>query len=148
MNPLSYLQAVALGVIQGFTEFLPISSSGHLAITQQLMGLTAESQPLLIFNVASHVGTLIAVGLVFAGPIRLYFRRLLTESGTGFGGRRIAWRIAGLAALATLPAGVVGLLFQSVIEPAFGNPTGIGVALLITGTWLYLSGRFPRPRQG
>lgn len=148
MNDLTYLQALILGVIQGLTEFLPVSSSAHLAITQQLMRLEADSPAMLMFDVAGHLGTLAAVVLVFAPTFRRYLRRLILESRLSFGERRVAWRIAGLGVCASVPTAIIGLAFKDTLEAAFGKPRWIGVALLVTGTLLYVTGKVPRPRLG
>ena len=72
------LQAVALGIIQGLTEFLPVSSSGHLVLLQNLFGLT---QPELLFDICVHTGTLVAVCIVFFQEIRSIFLTLLHLPG-------------------------------------------------------------------
>ena len=148
MNDLTYVQALILGIVQGLTEFLPVSSSGHLAVSQRLMNLDADSHAMLLFDVASHLGTLLAVVAVFAGTFRLYLRRLWSESRRSFTGRRMAWRIAGLGLCASIPTALIGLLFKDTLEAAFGKPVWIGVALLVTGTLLHAVGRIPRPRRG
>jgi len=148
VNELNYLQALILGVVQGLTEFLPISSSGHLAITQRLMHLDADSQAMLLFDVASHLGTLLAVIYVFAGTFRRYVQRLFAESRSSFVGRRIAWPIAGLGVCASVPTALIGLVFKDPLEAAFDKPIWIGVGLLLTGTLLFVTGKIPRPRRG
>ncbi|MCP4246158.1 MAG: undecaprenyl-diphosphate phosphatase [bacterium] len=148
MNDLDTIQALVLGIIQGLTEFLPVSSSGHLAIAQRLMHLEADSHSMLLFDVASHLGTLAAVVWVFAGTFRRYLRRLLAERGPDYAGRRIAWRLAGLGVAASIPTALIGLYFKDPFEAAFAKPTWIGVGLLTTGTLLFVTGRLPRPRRG
>ncbi|MCH7814763.1 MAG: undecaprenyl-diphosphate phosphatase, partial [Planctomycetes bacterium] len=148
MNELDTIQALVLGIIQGLTEFLPVSSSGHLAIAQRLMHLEADSHGMLLFDVASHLGTLAAVVWVFAGTFGRYLRRLLAERGPDYAGRRIAWRLAGLGVAASIPTALIGLFFQDTLEAAFAKPTWIGLGLLATGTLLFVTGRLPRPRRG
>ncbi len=148
MNELTYLQAIILGLVQGIAEFLPISSSGHLAVVQQFMDLESDSQSMLVFNVSTHVGTLVAVALVFFGSSRLFLRRLFKETSSDYSGRRHAWSLLGKGILATIPVGVVGLAFQDKVEAAFGNPLGIGIALMTTGTLLFISGKVPKPNRG
>lgn len=148
MSELSYWQALVLGLIQGLTEFLPVSSSGHLAITQRLMNLSSNSHTMLLFDVVTHLGTLVAVGLVFAGTFGQYFSRLRKESRAGFVGRRIAWRIALLGICASAPTAVIGLTFKDTFEQAFAKPVWIGLGLLVTGTLLFVIGKTPRPRRG
>ena len=80
MSELDYASSVLLGVLQGLTEFLPISSSGHLALAQEWLALEPESPSMLLFDVLVHVGTLMAVIIVFLRSIRLYIRRLIREA--------------------------------------------------------------------
>ncbi len=83
MSELDYLRAVLLGAIQGITEFLPVSSSGHLAISQRWLGLDADSPPLLLFDVFAHLGTLVAVLIVFARSGGRFISRLARELRPG-----------------------------------------------------------------
>ena len=145
---MTYLQAVVLGLIQGLTEFLPVSSSGHLALTQTLWGLQPESSAMLWFDVCSHLGTLIAVGVVFAGTLGRFADRLLRECSSSFVGRRVGWRIVALTVAASIPTATIGLCFKDDIEAAFGKPTWIGVGLLVTGALLWSTHRVARPRRG
>ncbi len=151
-------QAVVLGVIQGLTEFLPVSSSGHLALVQHWMRLPAESTEMLLFDVATHLGTLLAVVVVFARTFLAYFARLIRElrsdgpppnprSRRSWFVRKAAWRVAILGMIACVPTGVIGLGFQDQFKAAFGSPTAIGIALLVTGVLLFASSKVPRPRK-
>lgn len=107
------LQAIILGFIQGVTEFLPVSSSGHLVIAQQIMGIHDES---LLFETAVHVATL--------GAILVFLRkRILSIKISDI------WRVS----IATIPAVIVGLLFRTYISSAFESLVTVGFALLITG---------------
>ena len=148
MNDLSTLQSAILGLVQGLTEFLPISSSGHLALTQHLMDLDAESPLMLLFDVVTHVATLAAVAVVFAGTFGSYLKRLLRETSPSFDGRRVAWRVAGYGVLASIPTALIGLCWKDTFESAFGSPEAIAVGLALTGVLLWISGRIPRPRRG
>src|SRR3977135_74094 len=108
---MSWLDAIILGVIQGLTEFIPVSSDGHLSAAEMLM--PRFGQVGLLFDVMVHVGTLTA--------ILLHYRRLLTEEVRGLvtadaGERRKAWRLAMLLLVATIPTGVVGLLMKTFVE--------------------------------
>lgn len=152
-------QAVVLGVVQGLTEFLPVSSSGHLALVQHWMRLPADSTEMLLFDVATHLGTLLAVVIVFFGTFISFFARLVREARTGAPSsdtgpqrpwfvRNAAWRVAILGMIACVPTGIIGLGFQDQFKAAFGSPTAIGIALLVTGALLFVSGRVSRPRKG
>jgi undecaprenyl-diphosphatase len=123
------LEAFLLGLIQGATEFLPVSSSGHLAIGQALLDLRV---PGLGFEVALHAATLLSVLIV-------YWRRVWALVAGAARGERQAWRYIGLLALATAPAGVVALAFGHWIERVFETPEVAGFALLVTGSFLWWS---------
>jgi undecaprenyl-diphosphatase len=111
--------AVLLGVLQGLTEFLPISSSGHLALAQLL--IPGFSQPGVVFDAMLHVGT--------AGAVIWYERRELFRWSRDPGGRRLL----GLLVLGTLATAVVAFPLKSTAEAAFLLPTWVGIALIITG---------------
>ena len=136
MNELDYVEASLLGLIQGITEFLPISSSGHLALTQRWLGLDPDSSHMLLFDVLAHLGTLLAVGVVFASPARRFVVRLVQESASSWTRKRYAWRIALLAVVATIPTGAIGLAFKDTFESAFAKPAWIATGLIVTGLCL------------
>ncbi len=148
MTQLGYLDATILGVVQGLTEFLPISSSGHLALTQRLLDLDASSPELLLFNVIAHVGTLVAVVIVFIHSGRRFARKLVQELNGNYHGKRNAWRIMALAIIATLPTALIGLSFKDTIEDAFGRPLWIGFGLIVSGILLAVAGAVPRGSRG
>ncbi len=148
MSQLDYPASILLGIIQGLTEFLPISSSGHLALTQRWLGLEAHTPTMLLFDVCVHVGTLVAVGVVFAKSIASFLGRLLRELNRSWNRPRYALRIAGLAIAASVPTGVIGLSFQDKFESAFGRPKWIGAALIVTGILLILTLLVRRPNRG
>jgi len=136
VSELDYLQAVVLGIVQGLTEFLPVSSSGHLAITQKYFTLAPEGATMLLFDVLAHLATLIAVAIVFASPIGRFVRRLSVETSGSWHRPRYAWRIVMLAVAASVPTAVIGLTLQETFEAAFGKPRWIGVCLIVTGIML------------
>ncbi|MCY0879829.1 MAG: undecaprenyl-diphosphate phosphatase [Firmicutes bacterium] len=103
---------VALGVTQGFTEFLPISSSGHLILLKTLFGVAASGAE---WEVALHVGTLVAVLWIYRAWLRRWVRQLLCRD-------RDAWRLFAALAVASLPAGAVGMLLGRWIEQFFLLP--------------------------
>lgn len=127
-QPLDPLQAVVLAVVQGITEFLPISSSGHLILVPYFLGWPDQG---LAFDIATHAGTLLAILLYFRRDVR----DLLTGFFTGrpssgeadFSPRRLAWAIS----LGTVPAGLAGILFKDWIASQGRNP------LLIAGTTIF-----------
>lgn len=137
-------EAAFLGVVQGLTEFLPISSSGHLVAFQQFLGLR---NPELLFDVVVHGGTLLAVLLVYGQDLWQIARETLAAipeigRGTGLGAlwqRSSHIRLAAYLVLGTVPAALAGLLFQETLEQAFGSLLPVGFMLLITGTVLYVT---------
>ncbi|KKT78667.1 MAG: Undecaprenyl-diphosphatase [Parcubacteria group bacterium GW2011_GWF2_44_8] len=109
---MSFLEAILLGILQGLTEFLPVSSSGHLVLAQALIGL---QEPLILFDVLLHVGSLTAV--------IIFFRRQILN---------LSWRDWAYLGVGTVPAIIVGLIFESSLERMFTSPKLIGITLLIT----------------
>ncbi len=139
---MEWLQVVALAIVQGLTEFLPISSSAHLILVPVVTGWSDQG---LAFDVAVHVGSLAAV----IGYFRLEVARLIRGGLAPLGGRpagtdgRLAWLIV----LATLPVCVVGFLLADVVETVLRTPTVIAWASIGFGVVLWLADRLgPRLR--
>ena len=131
-----------LAAVQGLTEFLPISSSGHLVLAQALLGVDEAGVAL---EIVLHLGTLLAVVLFY----RRDLGELLVGSAQFVGGARsaeptAAIRTVGLLILGTLPAAVGGILLGSRIENAFGDPRWVTGALIVTGCVLLATLRVPR----
>jgi undecaprenyl-diphosphatase len=118
--------AVILGAVQGLTEFLPVSSSGHLVIIQSLFH--NFKQPGISFDIFIHLATLLAV--------IVYFHREIADILTF---RNVKWIF--LIIVGTVPAGVIGVLFKDRIELMFSNVTFVCYMLIITGVLLFLSDR-------
>ena len=143
------LQAIALGIIQGLTEFLPVSSSGHLVLLQNLFGL---AQPELLFDICLHIGTLIAVCIVFFQEIRSILLTLLHLPGLtkSSGGLKPLFaenedvRIALLIVAGSIPTAVLGILFHKIADQIFGAVWIVGIMLLVTGTILWFTRMAPR----
>lgn len=110
---MEYLNAAALGIIQGFTEFLPVSSSGHLVLAGQFLGL---NEPGALLETILHSGTMLAIIVYFRNRIVSMLKSYLL-----------------LIIIASIPAAAVGLLFQSTLESLFENVAVVGTALIITG---------------
>lgn len=119
-----------LGLLQGLTEFLPVSSSGHLVLARIALGVEA---PGAIVEAAAHLGTLLS--------LFLYFRRDLGRLAVGFLRRGEERRYLGHLAVATLPVVVVGLLARGAIERAFGASALVGGMLLVTALALAIGDR-------
>lgn len=124
-------QSIILGIIQGLTEFLPVSSDGHLVIAQEVFGLRPPDA--VAFDVLLHLGTLVAV----IG----YFRRELFEMTLALFGRgehvEVRRRWIGLLILATIPVAIVGGLFEDWFAETFHSVVWAGAGLLVTGTLLW-----------
>ena len=132
---MSVTTAILLGVVQGLTEFLPVSSSGHLVIAQHF--LPGFNQPSVLFDVVLHLGTLGAVLVYLRREIAMLFSSLV-PGGSG----RVGRRLITLLALGTLPAVVVALGFGDYIEASFDRLSIVGGALLVTGAILLISSRY------
>jgi undecaprenyl-diphosphatase len=142
------LHAIVLGIVQGMTEFLPISSSGHLILVPELFDWTELTRnPSLnkTFDVALHVGTFVGAGWYFRHDLARYISaawRSLRNRAIQTVDERIAW----LLLISTVPGAVVGATLESVIEDHLGQPVLIGVMLIVFAFVLYLADRLPGPR--
>ena len=122
---MTYFQSAVLGIIQGLTEFLPVSSSGHLILVPRLLGWQDEG---LAFDAAIHLGTLAA--------LLVYFRRDLVEMALG-----TDRRLAVLLAAATVPAGLAGLLLGKAIETRLRSPMVVAVSLIVWALVMWIADR-------
>jgi undecaprenyl-diphosphatase len=142
------LQALLLGVVQGLTEFLPISSSGHLILVPWLLDFRyLEEHPDFnkTFDVAVHVGTLVAVLIYFRveiGNLTRAFLRSAWRRKVETQDERLAWLIA----LATVPAALAGAALADTIEEDLGEPWQIAILLAVFGALLALADRLPQRR--
>ena len=140
---MSIWNAILLGFIQGITEFLPISSSGHLSILNNLFGLTTAENGHMFFDVLLHLGTLVSIGVVYWRDIVEMFYEVLGLVGLGCRAgerkrRYPAARLFLMIVLATLPL-VLVLPIKDDLELLYYNSIFIGVALILTGCMLYVS---------
>jgi undecaprenyl-diphosphatase len=141
------LQALVMGVVQGLTEFLPVSSSGHLILVPALLGWDDAFITSLAFSVMLHMGTLAALLVYFrADWIRLVpagLAALRDRSFRGDADRRLAW----LLVAATIPAAVAGFVLGDVIETSFRQVGLVAVMLVVGGAILLAADRLgPRTR--
>ncbi len=145
---MTLLEAVLLGILQGLTEFLPVSSSGHLVLAQTFLGL---KEPLVFFDVMLHVGTLAAVLVVYRDAIwKLIIGGLSTLTDIQFWRKpkstfnastdlKFVWLIL----LGSIPTGVIAVLFKTELESFFHEVRLVSVMLILTGVILQL----PRLRK-
>ncbi|MBN2232932.1 MAG: undecaprenyl-diphosphate phosphatase [Deltaproteobacteria bacterium] len=130
------LQAVILGIVQGVTEFLPVSSSGHLVIGQHL--LPGFRQPGVAFDVILHGATLLAVVIFFRRDIGALVTGIFAADPATAAGQR---RLLLLLVLGTIPTGIIGVGGKDLFVALFENPVLAGAMLLVTGTLLLLAHR-------
>lgn len=141
---------MAMGIVQGLTEFLPISSSGHLVLTEHLFG---SGQSDLFFDTVLHLGTLAAVLVVFGSDVWDMIVHVLRGIGKIRNPHSLAklfdqdasFRLALLIVVGTVPAVVAGLAFESTFERLFDSVRAVGVALCITGAVLLSTRLAPAP---
>lgn len=133
------LEALVLGVVQGLTEWLPISSSGHLVIAEEALGLKASAN--LIFDLIVHLGTLLAVVVFFRKELgRIVLSVIKLHPAEGSQEQKLR-RLGALLLVGTLPAAVAGVLFKDAIEQAF-DIRYVGIALMINAVMLFCFERF------
>ena len=139
---MDYLHALVLALLQGVTEFLPISSSAHLILVPALLGWADQG---LAFDVAVHIGTLMAVILYFRNELQ----RMIVAGIGSFAGRwnedaKLAW----IVVIATLPVVIIGLLTKSLIENELRSPLVLGVTSILFGLLLWYADAVGQRRRG
>lgn len=142
------IQAVSLGILQGLTEFLPVSSSGHLVLLQNAFGI---KEPELLFDISVHMGTLVAVCIVFFTEIKNILVSLIrlpsllrsSQSLKNLFNENADIRLAGLIVSGTIPTAVLGLIFHEMVDQLFAGVGMVGIMLLITGTLLWITRKIP-----
>lgn len=149
---MTYTQAAILGIVQGLAEFLPISSSGHLALLQYFFGV--ESDSVLLFTVMMHVGTLVSVFIIYRKDIAallvelgLTIKDLCTGKGLRINSsptRRMGFMII----VATIPTAIIGLLFEDFFESLYASIVSIAMGLIFTGIILFVAERMGSNDKG
>lgn len=139
---MTILQAILLGVVQGLTEFLPISSSGHLVLVPWMLNWQIDPEAAFIFDVLVQLGTLVAVIAYFREDLA----RLIWAAVRGLASMRPVQqpdaRLAWLLLLATIPAAAAGVLSKSLVEDTFNLPLAAAGFLIVTGLVLFAADRF------
>lgn len=125
---MSIIEAILLGLVQGLTEFIPVSSSGHLILMHHLLGVAENG---LAFDLALHVGTLVALVLFFGKDLIAYARAVFIKSEK----TRLSW----LLIAATVPAAVAGYLLESAAESTFRSVRLVCVNLIVVGFIMLLA---------
>ena len=149
---MSYLESIVLGLVQGLAEFLPISSSGHLALLQQWFGI--EEDKVLLFAVLLHVGTLISVLIVYWKDVwelivelGLTIKDIFTGKGLRLNERPVR-KLGVMIIVATIPTGLIGVLFNDFFNGLYNSVSPIGVGLIITGFLLVIAERMGDSNRG
>lgn len=134
------IESFILGVFQGIAEFLPVSSSGHLVILERLFNLNSDN---IAFEVSVHFGTLLSVVAIYYSDlwkmIVSFFSGLFSKKFRSNFQNDEYFRLAVFVVIATIPAGLVGVLFSDFIEDIFHSVRLVGVTLMITGVFLFLT---------
>ncbi len=130
------LQAIILGLVQGLTEFIPVSSSGHLVVAHRLLGVAETG---LAFDVALHLGTLIAMIVYFRRDLWRYIRALVKKDEES----RLSWFLV----MATVPAAVIGFLLQDRAESSFRSPALVGLTMFVFGLVMLIAEYAYRKQQ-
>lgn len=136
---MTVFQSIILGIVQGLTEFLPISSSGHLVIVPKLLGWNLDPQAAFLFDVLVQVATLIAVFAYFYQDLIeiavAFVQALIRRDPFGSPKARLGWMLL----LASVPAGLFGLILKDAVEQAFNSLAATGFFLLVTAGLLVLA---------
>lgn len=134
------LQAFILGVLQGVTEFLPVSSSGHLVLVESFFNLQIDPLSMQGFNVLLHAGTLLALLFCYCKQ----WKRLILSPFTGDNTYR---RLFIILVVATIPGAIAGLAFEDTIANKFSSPSVVAVAFLVTALVLIIGERAEQARR-
>jgi undecaprenyl-diphosphatase len=150
---LNVLSAAVLGIIQGFTEFLPVSSSGHLVLFEHLFGYDAEQPQMLLFDLVIHTATVVAIFIVLYRSIFKLLKNLVDcrKYRTGFIGlykKSPGVRILVLAFITTAVTGPLGIIFEKIFTQARGSLSTVGLMWVITGTVLIITDFHKKSRMG
>lgn len=127
------IKALIIGIVQGLTEFLPVSSSGHIVIAQEILGLENSEQDNLLFAIILHFATALSTIVIFRKDILQVFRGLFQFKWNE------EFRFALKIVLSMIPAAIVGVFFKDTLEELFSNLRLVGFMLLITATLLFIA---------
>lgn len=138
---MSLLESIILGIFQGIAEFLPISSSGHLVLLQNIFNIQEGG---LFFTVMLHFGTLIAIFIVYFKDILKIIIAFFQMIGDIFKGKKVELNneskvLAVMVIVGSIPTGLIGILFEDFFEGLYESLLAVGIALIITGILLMVS---------
>lgn len=135
---MTLLQAIILGLVQGLTEFIPVSSSGHLLLLHHVFGIQEVG---LGYDVALHIGTFTALLLFFHKDVRDLVRSLILGKGPKA-------KLAKIVALGTVPAVIAGMLLQTTAETVFRSPQLVCISLVVMAVIMLVAERYASSRNG
>ncbi|MFO7602078.1 MAG: undecaprenyl-diphosphate phosphatase [Candidatus Desulfacyla sp.] len=127
------IETIFLGIIQGLTEFLPVSSSGHLVVGKNLLGFR---EPELLLDTALHFGTLLAVCIYFRSDLRQMIEavwRMIPRRKNHPSRSGLHANLALMVVIGSIPTALIGIIFKDPLERLFGSVTAVGMMLVITG---------------
>jgi len=136
---LSYVQAVILGIVEGLTEFLPISSTGHLTITEQLLGLPVDDPAITAYTAVIQIGAIVATFIYFAGKIASLFRAWVAGLGSAEARQDREYTLAWAVIVGSLPVGIVGFLARDFIESTLRSLWVVAVALILWSAVIWVA---------
>jgi len=136
LSIVSIIQAIILGVVQGLTEFIPVSSSGHLLLTERILGVSNGG---LTFDVALHIGTLLSLMVFFHEDIRLLARGLANKNEYS--------QLSRLIILATIPAVIAGILLENTVESTFRSVRLVAINLMIVAVLMLLAEKVAKQKN-
>lgn len=138
---MSYASAIILGLIQGLTEFLPVSSSGHLILGREFIKIPLEGS--LTFDVFLHLATLLAIVVAFWGDLKRIINDFFTEGPSSRSKKTVVAIIVG-----TIPAAIMGYFFGGMLEEIFRNPRFVAYALIAGSILFFIADRIPKENGG
>jgi undecaprenyl-diphosphatase len=136
---LSYVQAVILGIVEGLTEFLPISSTGHLTITEQLLGLPVDDPAITAYTAVIQIGAIVATFIYFAGKIASLFRAWVAGLRSAEAREDREYTLAWAVIVGSLPVGIVGFLARDLIEGALRSLWVVATALILWSAVIWVA---------
>jgi len=146
---LNLLEAILLGIVQGLTEFLPVSSSGHLVLGESLLKVKFDD---ISFEVFLHFGTFLSVVIVFRHTIWSMLKAVFLKTKSIFvsdasPSHSEDWRLFWLIIVGSIPAGIAGVLFKDYLEKSFSSVVLVSVMLLVTGVVLFVTKFFKTKKE-
>lgn len=145
---MNVLQAVILGVVEGITEFLPVSSTGHLTVTEKLLGLQIDDKGVTAFTAIIQVGAILAVVIYFWKDIVRLVVGFFSGLGSAEARTESAWRECLFLIVGTIPIAIFGLLFKDLIEGGLRSLWVVAVALVVWSAVIVFAERAATQRRG